>query len=185
MRLTQRLALLIAIATATLCACGGQPQQESVSNIDETTGESFSHSREPVHLITQRPALSAIGKDYLIVSPVTVNSSGSAQTFLWFALGSTIDRVITGAETPSFETIVLVVDGSMMTFDLIPWSEIATALPADVSIKTHASFASKITRNQLNRIAAANTLEAFVTDEDYRSPLYLYSQGVYSEWGRF
>lgn len=177
--------LFLIAAIAGLCACGGQAQQESASNIDEITGESFTHTREPVHLITERPALSAIGKDYLIVSPVTVNSSGSAQTFLWFALGSTIDRVITGAETPSFETIVLVVDGSMMTFDLVPWSDIATALPVDVSVSTRASYASKITRNQLNRIAAANTLEAFVTDEDYRSPLYLYSQGVYSEWDRF
>lgn len=175
---------LVSVA-ALLCGCAAQEQQVAVSHIDDKTGESFTRAREAVHLIIARPGLSAVGKDYLFLSPVTANSSTGLNTYLWFALGSTIDRAIMGADTPSFETIVLVVDGTMMTFDLVPWSDIATAQPFDLSFNTRASFASRITRNQLSRIAAADTLEAYVTNAEHRSPLYLYSRGPYSDWNQF
>lgn len=182
--MTIRTPLLLAAALA-MAACSSQPPAPTVSQIDETTGESFTRAREPVQMTASRPGLSAIGKDYLVVSPVTTNSSGVSQTYLWFALGSTIDRAITGAEQPTFDSIVLVLDGAMMTFDVVRWNEIATADPLDVPVKTRASYASRVTQNQLSRIAAAETLEAYVTNAEYRSPLYRWAEGSYAEWATF
>ena len=177
--------LYVLAISCLLCACAGEPELAPVSEVNEATGEAFTRSSEPVHLTTERPGLSAVGKDYLIVSPVSTNTGGALNTYLWFAVGSTIDRIITGAEAPSFETIVLVIDGTMMTFDLVPWSEIASAEPIDLDVRTRASFATKITRNQLGKIASAESLQAFVTDNDYRSPVYSYAHGSYSDWSSF
>ena len=57
------------------------------------------------------------------------------------------------------------------------------AMRPDVDLR--ASFASRVTRNQLARIAAATTLEAYVTDAEYRSPVYVHSIGEFAEWRQF
>lgn len=179
------MALFVAALGLFAAACSSQPPAPSVSEINEKTGESFTRAREPVELTTTRPGLSAIGRDYLVLSPVTTNSSGTSTTYLWFALGSTIDRAITGADAPTFDSIVLVLDGSMMTFDLMQWNDIAAADPLDPSVRTRASYASRVTQNQLSRIARAETLEAYVTNAEFRSPLYTWAEGSYAEWGSF
>ncbi len=178
-----RLVTLIAIFTLT--GCGGTPVGPVESNVNERTGESFAYAREPVHLVAERPGLSAVGKDYLILSPVTSSAGGRANTYLYFALGSSIDRVLTGAPVPGFDSVVLQVDDTLMTFELEPWSEIADAEPLDLDVRLRASYATRVTRSQLARIASAQSLSAYVTDTAHRSPLYSYSRGSYAEWTQF
>ncbi len=181
-----RLARLSAlIAFITLTGCGGTPVGPFESNVNERTGESFAYAREPVHLVAVRPGLSAVGKDYLIVSPVTSSTGGRANTYLYFALASSIDRVLTGAPDPGFDSVVLQVDDTLMTFELEPWSEIANAEPMDLDVRLRASYATRVTRSQLAKIASAQSLSAYVTDTAHRSPLYSYSRGSYADWTQF
>ncbi len=176
---------MILLLALLVSACASTQDGIAVSGVDENTGEAFTHAREVVHLTTTRPALSAVGKDYLVMSPVTTNTGGSSRTYLWFGLGSTIDRQITGAAIPSFDRIVLIVDGQLMPFDVAPWSQIARAEPLNAEVDLRASFASRVTRNQLAVIAAATTLEAYVTDAEHRSPVYVHSVGDFAEWRQF
>lgn len=177
--------LSILLVVAALAGCSGTPTGPIESVVNDQTGESFAYAREPVHLVAVRPGLSSVGKDYLIVSPVSSNAGGQANTYLYFALASSIDRVLTGAPAPGFDSVVLKVDDTLMTFELEPWSDIANAEPMRLDVRLRASYATRVTRSQLARIAGAETLSAYVTDTAHRSPVYNYSRGSYAEWNQF
>ena len=49
----------------------------------------------------------------------------------------------------------------------------------------HASYAAKITTSQIRRLAEAQRLAAYVTDDNNRSPLYELAQGELSDWLAF
>ena len=168
-----------------LCSCGGNPTTPFERRVDERSGESFTQSSEPLRLVATRPALSRVGKDYLFLAPVLVSGSREPQKYLWFSFGSSIDRRITGAEQPVVNSIVLVLDGTPMTFDLLPWPEIASSRPFETSVKHHASFGARVTTSQLQRLSAARELAAFVTNNDHRSPKYVLVAGEYGAWSDF
>ncbi|MDJ0911372.1 MAG: hypothetical protein QNI99_19465 [Woeseiaceae bacterium] len=182
MRLGSLYALFMIVA---LTGCGGTPVGPIESSVNERTGESFAHVREPVYLVAGRPGLSTVGKDYLVMSPVTSNAGGQATTYLYFALGSSIDRVLTNAPPPDFDSVVLLIDDAMMTFELEPWSEFANAEPMDLDVRLRESYATRVTRSQLAKIASADSVYAYVTDTSHRSPLYSYSRGSFAEWTQF
>lgn len=170
------------LSMCLLCACISNPESPIEQRVDEQSGESFTQPAEPLRMVATRPALSRVGKDYLFVSPVLVSGSGMPQNYLWFSIGSTTDREITGAIRPGINSIVLILDGMPMTFDLVPWREIASSRPFDPGVKHHASFGAKVTRSQLQRLSAASKLSAFVTNENDRSPQYLLMAGQNAIW---
>ena len=171
--------------TLFLTACSGQPTSPIVNEVNDATGESFTRMREPLSLVVDRPELSKVGKDYLLVAPVAIGGSPGTGQYLWFGLGTTLDRVITGAPQPGFDRIVLMVDGIPMTFDLVHWRDAASSEPYDASIKMVHSFASRVTSNQLRRIAGAETLSAYVTNPQHRSPVYDLVDGTPQDWLEF
>lgn len=177
-----RLSLLIALSLLALAGCASGPADTVVSDVDDRTGESFTRLREPLRLATDRPGLSVVGKDYLLVAPVLVTGTTSAGQYLWFAVGTTVDRPLNGAPEPGFDRIVLVVDGSLMTFDLTDWHEAATAEPFKAPLKVTRSFASPVTDSQLRKIANAAELQAYVTNTDHRSPRYALVRGEPGDW---
>ncbi len=166
-----------------LLACATAESPASVSAFDETTGESLMHPPRPVVLLTKRPGLSAVGKDYLALSPVTVSGRGATSTWLWCAVSSSIDRTITGAPAPDVTSIVLVVDEVPMQLDIAPWSEAAGQSPFDLPADTHASFAARITGSQLRKIAMSTNLQAYVADTTARSRPYTLSLDHRGDWG--
>lgn len=177
--------IVFLIATAIVTGCAGQSESPFVQQLDETTGESLLRMREPMRLVADRPALSRVGKDYLFAMPVSVSGSGSAGTYLWFGFGSTTDRRLTGAKLPDVNTIVLLVDGTPMTFDLSPWTSIVAAEPIDPGVDHYASFGARVTSSQLRRLAAALDISAFVTDSENRSPDYRRVAGHAVDWANF
>lgn len=173
-----------ALLSSLLCigACGSQPVSPFTHYIDERSGESYTHSIEPVRLAAERPALSRVGKDYLYIAPVSVGGIDSPKDYLWFAIGSSVDRRLTGALRPAVNRIVLMIDGMPMTFDLVPWSDIAMSDPFDIGVEQYTSFSSRVTRSQLLRIARATEIAAFVTNGADRSPDYDMVGGTYATW---
>lgn len=179
-----RLLLLgaLLLSSCLLPACSNQAVTPFVHAVDEQSGESFTHAYEPVTFIAAQPALSRVGKDYLLVAPITVSGAGRPDNYLWFAFGSSIDRRVTGAALPDAKNVVLVIDGMPMTFDLVNWSSVATSQPFDPQVDLYASFAARVTHSQLRRISAATELSAYVTNVDSRSPDYGRYEGDYSAW---
>ena len=180
-----RVLVLLAIVSVLLAACGSNPPAPFERSVDERSGESFTHARQPLRLVTSRPALSRVGKDYLFVAPVLVSGSNAPQDYLWFSIGSSIDREITGAAAPEVNAVVLVLDGAPMTFDLKPWTEIADSSPFDPGVEHHASFGSKVTKSQLRYLASAVEVTAFVTNSADRSPEFELVAGEYTSWSEF
>jgi hypothetical protein len=176
--------VLIALLVAGLLAgCSSVERLSSVSAFDDETGESLTHPPRPVMLQTERPGLSAVGKDYLALSPVTVSGRGATATWLWCALSSSIDRGITGAAVPEVRSIILIVDDVPMKLDIEPWSNAARQAPLRQPIEAHTSFAARITASQLARIATSEKLSAYVADGTAEAPAYRLSRDYRSEWG--
>jgi hypothetical protein len=178
------MSLLLTSAFA-ISACSSQPPAPFVQTVDDVSGESLTHAREPLRLVAIRPALSRVGKDYLFVAPVSVSGRGAPQDYLWFAFGSTLDRHLVGMEVPGVKTIVMVVDDMPMTFDLAAWPEVSTSRPFKLGVEHYLSFGAKITGSQLRRIAAATSLTAYVTNGANRSPSYQLSEGSFASWSAF
>ena len=177
--------VLVAVILLALQGCGSQRGFEGGSKAVLNAGISPAGASEAVSLAALRPGLSAAGKDYLFVGPMTVNREGSHRRYLWFSVGTTIDRHLTGAPKPTLETVVLVVDGAPMTFDLIPWNNNADAAPYPLPIESYSSYAARITNSQIRQVANAGTVEAYVTDVNGRSPIYSIVGGDPAEWQGF
>jgi hypothetical protein len=172
-----RIEVCAVIMLLLLHGCGWQRSADIVESGVSPTG-----SQQAVWLAARRPGLSAAGKDYLFVGPITVNRQGSHHSYLWFALGTTIDRHLTGAPKPTLETVVLLVDGTPMTFDLAPWDNSADSSPYPLSIASYSSYVARVTNSQIRRLADAGIIQAYVTDANGRSPNYVIVNGDPTRW---
>lgn len=174
--------LVFVCSVLLLGGCAWLPNRTEPAPSITESGVSPTSNREAVWLAAERPGLSAVGKDYLFVGPMTVNREGARRSYLWFAVGTTIDRRITGVDKPQLETIVLLVDGSHMTFDLIPWDNKVSSSPYSPAIDSYVSYAARVTSSQVRQLAGAAELQAFLTDANGRSPVYSVVQGQASDW---
>ena len=156
-------------ALTVLAACSAQRVGEQE---ERATGASAAATGNMLWLAAERPGLSRVGKDYLFAGPMSVNRSGSSERMLYLALGTTIDRRITGADEPILDTVVFNVDGSLMTFDLISWEWRGDLKPFDPAIEARSSYAAPVTGSQLRALSRAANLTAWVTDNEGRSPQY-------------
>lgn len=180
--MSRTITVLIALIAALSAGCANTPDSPFVQHVDEQSGESLTSTIEPTRFVAERPALSRVGKDYLYAAPVRVSGFDGPKTYLWFAVGSSIDRHITGAAIPDVSTIVLLVDGMPMTFDLESWSQVTTSEPFVLDVEHYTSYGSLVTGSQLRRIAAADLLRAFVADEEDRSPTFKIADGIHQAW---
>lgn len=174
--------LLSILITIALAACGTQPASEFAQYVDDQTGESFTHAREPIRMTAAQPALSRVGKDYLFVAPVTLSGRAAPQDYLWFGIGSSTDRQITGTRRPEVTSVVLLVDDLPMTFDIVPWSSLAASEPFELGVEHYTSYGARVTASQLQKIASATALGGFVIDANERSPRYEATAGTALQW---
>ncbi len=177
--------VFLLLATILLGACASKRADTIVADVDERTGESFTRLDEPLRLATSRPGLSVVGRDYLLMAPVMLTGSAEGGRYLWFALGTTLDRPLYGAPEPGFDRIVLVVDDMPMTFALDEWRDKAESEPYDIPMRASRSFGSRATASQIRRIANSTTLSAYVTNPEHRSPRYELVRGEPRDWLEF
>ena len=178
MNLTHTLSCVALLSLVSACAGTGRP--DAVSSFDERTGESLIHPALPLTLATAQPGLSAVGRDYLALCPVTVSGRGAPVTWIWLSLSSSIDRTITGAPEPDVRSIVLLVDGVPMTLDLEPWSAAAGTQPFGTVAAD--SYAARITNTQLQRIAGSGDLRALLVDPDTQTTEYALGTDTRASW---
>jgi hypothetical protein len=175
-------ALPVAFGLMLAAGCSATPPSSITQYVDDRSGESLTHATEPTRFVAERPALSRVGKDYLYAAPVRVSGFDAPTTYLWFAVGSSVDRRITGAPIPEVRTIVLLVDEMPMTFDLVSWNEVTASEPFELGVEHYTSYGARVTDNQLRRISAAETLNAYVANGENRSPTFAIADGLYEDW---
>ncbi len=180
--MTRTVPALLACVFVFSGGCASHSSSPYTQLIDERSGESMTSTIEPTRFVAERPALSRVGKDYLYAAPVRVSGPDGPGTYLWFAVGSSIDRRITGAGIPDVRQIVLIVDEMPMTLDLTNWSQITASDPFALDVEHYTSYGARVTTSQLRRIASAGSLRAFVADTDDRSPTYTVANGVHQTW---
>lgn len=159
-----------------------QPQADTTPLAVIESGVSAVSPDGPIWLAAEQPGLSVVGKDFLFAGPMMVNREGQRRQYLWFALGSTIDRRITGAEDRMLQSVVFSVDGTLMTFELISWDVADQSQPYQVPYASEGRYAARVTQSQIRKIAGATTLEAYVTDRGSRSPRFELVHGVPASW---
>ena len=146
------------------------------------SGLSATSTDGAIWLAAGRPGLSAVGKDFLFAGPMTVNRNGVQRRYLWFALGTTVDRRLTGASEPDLESVVLLVDDTPMNFELTPWNNAADAQPYALPFASQQSYAARVTASQIRALANAKHVEGYVTDAAGRSPAYTLVHGDPASW---
>jgi len=175
-----RLSAVLMLLTMSGCALLEQPAPSS--SFDATTGELLAHPAAPTTFVAERPGLSAIGRDYLSVSPVTVSGRGAPVTWLWCELSSSIDRDLKGARAPDVDSIVLVVDDVPMALDLEPWSNAASTEPYGPKADAELRYAARVTQSQLDRIVASSMLEAWIVEAHAPSSRYTLDRDSRAGW---
>ena len=158
------------------------PEEPQTPMAAVESGLSATSSEGAIWLAAQRPGLSAVGKDFLFAGPMTVNRNGVQRRYLWFALGTTVDRQITGAVQPDLESVVLLVDDTPMHFEIMPWNNAADAQPYALPFASRKTYAARVTASQIRALAGANRVEGYVTDAAGRSPTYSLVHGDPATW---
>ncbi len=182
MRLSSVACLVVLLV---LVACAGDVVRDDARRSSIDYGISPIGQEKALWLAASRPGLSAAGKDFLFIGPMSVNRNGTAERYLWFGLSTTIDRPLTGAPPVETQTVILMVDGTPMTFELISWDTGAVATPYAVPVDGFASYAARVTVSQLRHVARANTVGAYVTNAEGRSPLFSPVDGSAAAWTGF
>ena len=178
-----RIAILVLAAAQAGCGLfsrSADDQQTPIAVIE--SGLSATSSDGAIWLAAGRPGLSAVGKDFLFAGPMTVNRNGVQRRYLWFALGTTVDRTLTGASEPGLESVVLLVDDTPMNFELIPWNNSVDAQPYALPFASLQSYAARVTASQIRALANAKQVEGYVTDAAGRSPTYTLVHGDPASW---
>lgn len=180
-----RLWFLVMTVVLGAAGCAGDTARLGAGTDSVEYGISPVGGATPLWLTASRPGLSAAGKDFLFVGPMSVNRNGSSERYLWFGLSTTIDRNLTGAPPLLTESVVLVVDGTPMHFDLIAWESSRAASPYVLPMDGFASYAARVTASQLRQVAEAAEVDAYVTNREGRSPRFTLVEGDPAGWPRF
>lgn len=180
----RRLTMWMCIMLVTIGGCAGERERLTAATESVEYGISPVGGTAPLWLSAGRPGLSAAGRDFLFVGPMSVNRNGSSERYLWFGLSTTIDRDLTGAPPLVTESVILVVDGTPMNFDLVEWDAGPSASAYVLPVDGFASYAARVTASQLRQVAQATRVDAYVTNREGRSPVFTLVEGDAAVWLR-
>ncbi|MEM7612834.1 MAG: hypothetical protein AAF270_14215 [Pseudomonadota bacterium] len=168
-----------------ITACAASNNSPFVSTVDDQTGQSVVYAKSPLTFVANRPNLSQVGKDYLVISPLRASIQGTSRNYLFFALGSTIDRALMDASVPSVRSIILRVDGQLMSFETTKWSALSRQAPFSVDLLVHEMLVAEFTQSEMALITRADSLSAWLLDDNDRSPEYRLLGGDHKQWDQF
>jgi hypothetical protein len=178
---------LLAVSLILLGAC--TPQERLMrERLDERTGVTYSAGRQALVFARTDSRYSRSARDYVYVGPMESNRQGLREYYLWVGIGTTLDRGYLAPIAAEPEVLFMVVDGELMEFPLRAWQGLdstETGGPVyDTSVEIDASFAARVTRNQLELIAASRpeTVRLKASDGATRV-FYRWEDGA--EWAAF
>jgi len=183
MRMT--LAKLGGIAVAMFLVAGCATRDPMNSWFDPETALTYSALHEPLVVARSVNRVTVAGRDYAYLGPIDINRMGRRDYYLWIGMASTVDRAVLDEVGPQAASLVLVVDGVPMDFALAPWSPGLDALPYPVTTPVYDAFVARASLDQLERIAAANSVTVQFALDDGKAASYQLWNGQWLDWMRF
>jgi len=178
-------ALILLITKATLlhgCAAPGEPLD---SRLDRSSGLTVVSQTEVIVLARPMPSMATTARDYAYLGPVEINRMGVREHYLWLGIGSTLDRGFFGATLPRPTALHLVVDGGPMTLPLSGWNEDIETPPYTVSTPVQQHLRTRVSLDQLNRIANAASVDVHIVAGENASAQFELWTGRWSELAIF
>ena len=152
------------------------------SRLDAATGLTVVALHEPVTVARAADRLTVAGRDYAYLGPVEINRMGQREHYLWLGMASTVDRALVGETPPRATELILIVDGVPMRFPLSTWSPQLDTPPYAMIAPVYDSLAGRASLDQINRIAAAESLEVHIVMDVGKSAAYRWWDGSWLEW---
>ena len=183
MRFRDGIRLGLAVTVSLVMGCSTREPLNSW--FDEDSALTFVALQEPV--VAARPVIrvSVSGRDYAYLGPLEMNQMGRRNRYLWLGMASTVDRAFAGKARPLATQLVLDVDGLLMDFALQPWSSDSGELPYPVSTPVYQSFVTRVSMDQIDRIAAAESVSVRLVMEDGTAAGYRLWAGGWTTWSAF
>lgn len=156
------------------CATASGPVSEKM---DPLTAVTSTYSNSPLIVYRDTPSRAAFSKHYVSLGPIEINKSGSYTYFLWLGIWSTLQTNDPAELQNGFESIVLVVDGEPLLFDIAGWTPASIGTSESVYPKPFASSLDayyRVTADQIRLIAESTDVQLRTTGS---SPL------EFSLWG--
>ena len=135
-------------------------------------------------IVLARPVrqLAAAARDYAYLGPVELNRMGNRDYYLWVGLASTIDRKLIDIAPADVQTLTLLIDGLPMTLPLADWTGDTDRAPYETGAPLYATFAARISLDQLQRIANADSVQVHFVSPSGDSRRYRLWQGAWTSW---
>lgn len=183
MRMT--LANYFRLAAVILLVTGCASREPLNSWFDTDTALTYAAMHEP--LVVARPVnrVTVAGRDYAYLGPIDINRMGRRDHYLWIGMASTVDRALLDEAQPQAVNLVLIVDDVPMDFPLRPWNPGLEALPYPVSTPVYESFVARASLDQIDRIAAAESVSVQFALHDGRAASYDLWSGSWIDWSGF
>jgi hypothetical protein len=165
-------AWIILAVTALLAGCAGSRSADAEHEyLDVATGITLMGLHEPAIFHHDDRRLAANVRDYLYVGPVEMNRMGKHSWYLWLGEWSTIDRVPSGQAAATadkdLDEVVVLLDGVPMELpDRLEAGDKSRIIqhPYDLPVASMRTAYMRVSRDQLNKIAAAKSIAIRVGD---------------------
>ncbi|MGI9343660.1 MAG: hypothetical protein ACR2QV_12485 [Gammaproteobacteria bacterium] len=173
---------LLAAAASYGCSSSAVPLE---SRLDLNTGVTVQTLETPIVLARPIPRLATSARDYAYLGPVEINRMGTREYFLWIAMGSTLDRSFVGEPRPTATTLHLMLDGEPMPLPLSAWHQDIATPPYAVGTPVHEHLRTRVSLDQLRRIARAGSIDVHIAAADMTTDRYRLWDGRWGELAKF
>jgi hypothetical protein len=174
-----------ALAIVTLMAACATTPDPLESRLDRTSGLTVATLKQAIVLARPAPYRATAARDYAYLGPVEINRTGSREHYLWVGMASTLDRKFFSETAPAATMLYLLVDGQPMTLPLSPWGEDIETPPYAVNTPVYEHLRARVSLDQLQRIAAADSVDVHIVARPTASDRYRLWGGRWSELADF
>jgi hypothetical protein len=178
-----RIAQLLVLALVVITA--GCASDEPLRSTLDDKGLTWVSMDRTVTLARPVPRFSAAARDYIYIAPVEANDMGTRSHYLWIGLGTTVDRAWGRAAPNAAVTLVLLLDGKPVALPLSSWDADLNAALYDTPAPVYQVQRARVTLDQLERIATAQSIDVQVVADDGSVAGYELWDGAWSDWHAF
>ena len=175
--------LQLLIAALVLVGCASAPNREV--RFHEESGVTWASMDEAIVLARSAPQYTVAARDYIYLGPVETNRLGELEHYLWLGSASTVDRELRGESAPDSATLVLVVDGTPIALPLTTWEAEFETSPYEAQVPITGAQGARVSLDQIQRIARAESVEVRVVSEGDSSVRYELWHGSWPSWTSF
>jgi len=173
------LTIVALLASVMLSGCAtGEPLSSSL----DSNGVTVVTLDDPIVLARPVRQLAAAARDYAYLGPVELNRMGKRDYYLWVGLASTVDRKLIDVTPADVHALTLLINGLPMTLPLVEWAKDPDQPPYKTSAPLYATFAARISLDQILRIAGASSVQAHFVSTSGGSRRYRLWQGDWTSW---